>query len=248
MSAFHTNLKELINQKIMVNSLNTPVSANQSPKVMVDIVIFTLADEQLKVLLIKRHCPPFQGDWALPGGGLEVDQDQSLQQAAMRELWEETGVENHYLEQIGSYGGPHRDPRGWTLSVVYFALVAAETVSLKAGSDAAEAQWYPIQGETVRPRLAFDHADILQAALYQLRKRLEWPTFLSSLLPTPFTITDLHKIYEIILQTKIETRAFAKWLATLELITKVTDDSQSATPRYQFAVPQPAQRFFPFMF
>src|SRR5512132_798215 len=131
--------------------------------VTVDIVIFTLREGDLQVLLVKRKNPPFQGRWAIPGGFVEVDE--SLEDAAARELREETGVEGMHIEQLYTFGDPGRDPRGRTVTVAYFALVPA-AVAVQAGDDAAEAEWKSVYH---LPAMAFDHCDIVNYALKRLR-------------------------------------------------------------------------------
>ncbi|OAD21778.1 NUDIX hydrolase, core domain protein [Candidatus Thiomargarita nelsonii] len=168
------------------------------PAIMVDIVIFTVADERLKVLLIKRGIPPFKGSYALPGGAVQIDTDQSLEDAAKRELFEETGVKNQYLEQLYTYGDPQRDPRGWTVSVAYFALVAADEIKLNAGTDAAEAFWYPIQGNQLKISLAFDHAHILQKAIERLRSKLDYTDIAVHLLSKEFTLSEFQRFSDLL--------------------------------------------------
>ena len=129
------------------------------PSVTVDLVIFTIADNDLRVLLIRRKQGPFRDLWALPGGFVEMDE--SLEDAAARELKEEVGVENVYLEQLFTFGDPRRDPRGRVISVSYFALVDAERQRIVAASDAADAKWHTVFD---LPQLAFDHREILDYA------------------------------------------------------------------------------------
>src|SRR5262245_49727892 len=129
-------------------------------KVTVDTVIFTIHDGALQALLVKRGVAPFKGRWAIPGGF--VLEEESLDEAARRELKEETGVEDVYLEQLYSFGDPGRDPRGRVITISYFALIASEHSTLKSGTDAAEASWFPVRD---LPPLAFDHAKILDYAL-----------------------------------------------------------------------------------
>src|ERR1700682_1136934 len=111
----------------------------ESLRVTVDIVIFTLREGSLQVLLVKRGVPPFEGQYAIPGGFIRGDE--SLEEAALRELHEETGVRNEFLEQLYTFGDPKRDPRGRVITVAYYALIASDKLSLVAGADAAEAQW-----------------------------------------------------------------------------------------------------------
>ena len=129
----------------------------------VDIVIFTKKDGDLKVLLIKRKNEPFKGKWAFPGGF--VNHEEQLEDAAKRELEEETGVKDIQLEQLYTFGDPKRDPRGRIVSVAYIALVDFENVELKASSDASEAQWFSVKK---MPELEFDHDEILKRALQKI--------------------------------------------------------------------------------
>jgi len=175
------------------------------PSVTVDLVIFTIAEDDLKVLLIRRGQEPFKGRWALPGGFVEIDE--SLKRAADRELKEEVGVTNVYLEQLYTFGEPKRDPRGRVISVSYFALVDAERQRIVAASDAAEAQWHSVFGA---PKLAFDHAKILDYAVWRLRNKIEWTTVGYELLPKKFTLSELQRVYEIILQRPVDKRNFRK--------------------------------------
>lgn len=127
--------------------------------VMVDAVVFTYQQEDLQVLLIKRKSDPFKGKWALPGGF--VEDDESLEIAAYRELEEETGIRAEELTQFHAFGKPGRDPRGRAVSVAYFTKVNKKSVQPRAATDAAEVQWFSIRS---LPELAFDHDDILQKA------------------------------------------------------------------------------------
>jgi 8-oxo-dGTP diphosphatase len=128
------------------------------PAVTVDLVIQS-TDAEPCVLLIRRRQPPYQGAWALPGGFVEPDEP--LEQAARRELHEETGVSVESLVQLGAFGDPGRDPRGWTVSVAFLARVPANSISPVAADDALDVAWHPMDR---LPVLAFDHAEILKAA------------------------------------------------------------------------------------
>jgi len=139
------------------------------PMLTVDVVAITKQAEQLNVLLIQRNHEPYQGSWALPGGF--VDMDESLETAAARELAEETGLEGVALEQLHTFGDPQRDPRGRVISVAYFAFIPAGTsLSLRGGSDASHARWFPM---TELPELAFDHNNIIDEALSRFRSVFE---------------------------------------------------------------------------
>jgi 8-oxo-dGTP diphosphatase len=175
------------------------------PSVTVDLVIFTIADDDLKVLLIRRGLEPFKGRWALPGGFVDINE--SLEHAAARELKEEVGVTNVYLEQLFTFGEPKRDPRGRVISVAYFALVDAERQRIVAASDAASAEWHSVFAP---PKLAFDHKAILEYAVWRLRNKIEWTTVGYELLPKKFTLSQLQRVYEIILQKPVDKRNFRK--------------------------------------
>lgn len=182
-------------------------------RVAVDIVIFTIAEGALKVLLVKRGVPPFEGQFALPGGF--VRPDESLEEAAIRELYEETGVRNVFLEQLFTFGDPTRDPRGHVVTVSYFALIASDKLSLLAGADAADAQWFPVQKI---PMLAFDHRQIFDCAMERLRNKLEYTTVGFQLLPQKFTLTELQSVYEAILQRRLDKRNFRRKLSLLGIV------------------------------
>lgn len=140
----------------------------RKPSLTVDVVVFTVRDERLQVLLVERGGHPFRGCLALPGGFLDPEQDESLLQAALRELKEETGIEPPYLEQLGAYGSRDRDPRDWVATVVYFVLLSAQRIAPQAGSDASGLRWLPIEGEGIGRPMAFDHAEILRDAVVRL--------------------------------------------------------------------------------
>lgn len=178
------------------------------PAVTVDLVIFTIADNDLKVLLIKRATEPYKGRWALPGGFVEIDE--SLEKAAARELEEEAGVTNVYLEQLYTFGAPERDSRGRTISVAYFALTDAERQQVTAADDAEDARWHSVFNPKLGARLAFDHKEILDYAVWRLRNKIEWTTVGYELLPKKFTLSELQRVYEIILQKPVDKRNFRK--------------------------------------
>jgi 8-oxo-dGTP diphosphatase len=198
-------------------------------KVAVDIVIFTIQSGELKVLLVKRRIQPFTGQHAIPGGFVHDGED--LDEAALRELREETGVTDVYLEQLYSFGDPKRDPRGRVVSVSYFALISADRM-LQAGSDATEAAWWPVKK---LPPLAFDHEGILNYALERLRNKLEYTTVGFQLLPEKFTLTQLQEVYEAILEKKLDKRNFRRKMALLKILEPLKE--------YQRAGRRPAQLF-----
>ena len=165
------------------------------PSVTVDVVIFTLNNRELHVLLVQRKRWPHEGRWALPGGFINMDE--SLEQSARRELEEETGIRDIYLEQLYTFGEPKRDPRTRVISVAYIALVSADTQTLRVSEESTDVRWYPVR--RLPSPLAFDHDLILDTALERLRSKLEYTTLAFQLLPEVFSILELKHIYEQIL-------------------------------------------------
>jgi 8-oxo-dGTP diphosphatase len=178
------------------------------PAVAVDLAIFTLRECRAHVLLIERGREPFKGKWALPGGFVRIDED--LIEAAYRELSEETGVSDAYLEQIGAFGAPARDPRERVISIGYFAVLASNALEVRAGGDAAVAQWWPLKR---LPALAFDHAEILARARHALTQKLTATEIALLFLPAEFTLTELQQVHEAILGEPLDKRNFRKWAA-----------------------------------
>jgi 8-oxo-dGTP diphosphatase len=172
--------------------------------VTVDIVLFTIRDRRLHVLLIKRLAKPFENRYALPGGF--VREDESLDAAAIRELRDETGVEKVYLEQLYSFGDPKRDPRGRVITVAYYALVP-HTQSLRAGTDASDAAWFPV---SELPPLAFDHRRIVEYAHQRIRNKLDYTNVGFELLPDRFTLSGLQVVHEAILGESLDKRNFRR--------------------------------------
>jgi len=190
--------------------------ARDDVKVTVDIVIFSLRRHHLHVLLVRRGIEPFRGRWALPGGF--VRPGESLERAAMRELGEETGVKDVYLEQLYSFGDPDRDPRGRVITVAYFALIASDAVVLRATTDAADARWFDVAD---LPSLAFDHGRILAYSLERLRNKVEYTTVPFQLLPEEFTLTELQRVYESILGRRLDKRNFRRKMELLDVLRPV---------------------------
>jgi 8-oxo-dGTP diphosphatase len=183
------------------------------PAVTVDIVVFTIRDKQLELLLIRRAYAPHKGKWALPGGFVGIDE--GLDEAASRELQEETGVSNVYLEQLYTFGKPKRDPRERVITVAYYALIPSDKMQLQAASDAVAVRWF---GLHELPKLAFDHAHIVSMANKRLVSKLDYSTLAFQFLPTSFTLNDLQDIYQIICQHEVDKRNFRKWILGLDQI------------------------------
>ncbi len=181
------------------------------PFTTVDLAIFAVHDGVLNVLLVQRpDAPgdPFAGLWALPGGYVDVVRDSDLEACARRKLREKTGVQSPYLEQLGSWGSATRDPRGWSATHVHFALIDGGGVALSKGANAADVGWFAVNTVLRRPRLAFDHAEILRAAVERLRSKAEYTSLPAFLLPEPFTLPELQQAYEVVLGRPVDKSGF----------------------------------------
>lgn len=187
------------------------------PALTVDIVVLSILDNELKVLLIRRKAHPFRGRWALPGGFVSVgdaydDQGEDLEQAARRELAEETGLAEGsvFLEQLYTFGDAYRDPRTRIITVAYYALVKPDLApQVSAGSDAAEAEWHAV-GDLPALELAFDHERILQVALERVRGKLDYSDIAYELVPDSFTIGELRSVHERIEGRKLDRGNFRR--------------------------------------
>ena len=172
----------------------------ERPSVTVDVVVFTLQDHELHVLLVKRKHWPYEGHWALPGGFINMNE--SIEQAARRELEEETGVRDIYLEQLYTFGEPRRDPRTRVISIAYIALVSADKQTLRVSDESIDVRWFSVQ--RLPGLLAFDHDLILATGLDRLRSKLEYTTLAFQLLPEVFSILELKYLYEQILGEELD--------------------------------------------
>lgn len=190
-----------------------PKSTFEKAMTTVDIVVFTIENKKLKILLIQRKYSPFKHMWALPGGFVRSSEE--LESAALRELKEETGVSGAYLEQLYTFGGKNRDPRGRVITVAYVALVPRHTMRLKASYDAADVDTFSTAS---LPRLAFDHKEIIQYALTRLRNKIQYANVAWSLLPKTFTLGEIQRVYEIILGKRLDKRNFRKKILSLGML------------------------------
>ena len=201
------------------------------PLTSVDVVIFSARAGLLQVLLVQRPIDaddPFPGLWALPGGFVDTGKDQDLESCAKRKLKEKTGVEASYLEQLGSWGSVSRDPRGWSATHVYFALMSADDVELQPGGNARDSRWFAIDGQRAKEKLAFDHAEILKAAIARLRGKVEYTSLPAFLMPHEFTLTELQKIYETLLGRPIEKKSFRTRILAIDLLEEVARRKEGA--------------------
>lgn len=204
------------------------------PALAVDCVVFGFdpapAGASLKVLLIKRLDEPFKGKWAIPGGHVDVsdegDQGESLEEAALRELNEETGLKVDHLEQLYTFATPGRDPRGRVVSVAYFALVRESDHKAIAGSDAAEAMWFDV-GNVSPTHLAFDHGEILRMALQRLEGKVRYAPLGFNLLPPKFTLPDLQRLYEAVLRRNLDPSNFRKRILAMGILTDTGEEGST---------------------
>jgi 8-oxo-dGTP diphosphatase len=181
------------------------------PFTTVDLVIFTVLEDELRVLLVQRPSEatdPFPGAWALPGGFVDVDRDRDLHSCARRKLLEKTAVVSPYLEQLGSWGGIERDPRGWSATHVYFALIPAQGLALAKGANAADVGWFQVDEALRCDQLAFDHGEILRAGVERLRSKVEYTSLPAFLLQEPFTLPQLQRMYEVVLGRPVDKSGF----------------------------------------
>lgn len=206
---------------------------SQSIKLTVDAVVFGYEDGKITVLLIKRKYEPFKNKWAIPGGFIK--DDESLESAVERELFEETGVKINYLEQLYTFGRPERDPRGRIVSIAYFGLVRPDAFKLFASTDAEEAKWFTIDD---LPDLSFDHKEILEMAIERLQAKITYEPIGFELLEKKFPFSDLEKLYTTLLGRPIDRRNFRKKIIGLnildELDEKVSKGSGRPANLFQF--------------
>jgi 8-oxo-dGTP diphosphatase len=191
----------------------------------VDCAVFGL-DDELKVLLIQRALAPFEGKWALPGGFVRVDE--TIEDAARRELEEETGLRKVFLEQLYTFGAIDRDPRERVVSVAYYALVNLRDHEVHAATDARDAGWFGVRDV---PSLAFDHADILRMALERLRSKLRYQPIGFELLPKKFTLSQLQHLYELVLERTLDKRNFRKRVLATDLLIETDEVEQDVAHR-----------------
>lgn len=201
--------------------------AIESVRVTVDSVAFSVQQEVLEVLLVKRKFEPFKSLWALPGGFLD-DKDQTLDEAAARELLEETNVANVYLEQLYSFGNKGRDPRGRTVTITYLGLLRQEEFQLKASSDASGVAWWPVNQ---LPPLAFDHSEVVSYAHQRLRYKIEYSPAAFKLVPEKFTLRDLQLVYEAVLGRAVDNRNFRKKFLNTGVLHELDETTQETSFR-----------------
>ena len=197
-------------------------------EVTTDVVIFTIKDGKLKVLLVKRAHEPFKGKWAIPGGFIRISE--TIDAAALRILKEKTNVQNIYLEQLYTFGDPLRHPTARVITCAYFALIRSDDIvlSFEDNSEITEVEWHPVYE---LPPLAFDHKEIIEYSLKRVRERLEFCPIAFQLLPEKFTLTELQKSYELILEKKLDKRNFRKKFLALSILKELDECTKSGSKR-----------------
>lgn len=198
------------------------------PTMSVDCVIFGFEQDELKVLLYERAMEdePGYSHWALPGGFVQAEED--LDDAAARVLNQVTGFHEVYMEQVRTFGKADRYPGARVITTVYYALINPRSQKLKLGKEAKEARWVSVK---VLPKLVFDHADILHAALKKLKRKVKQEPIGFELLPTKFTLTTLQRLYESIMDKELDTRNFRKKLLKMGLLIKLQEQQKGVAHR-----------------
>ena len=193
--------------------MNTKYSGYEQPAVTVDLVIFTVNDDTLQVMLVKRAEEPFADRWSIPGGFLKVSE--SLEEAALRVLKEKAGVENVYVEQLYTFGDPDRDPRARVITVTYFALIPWKDLIPPPSDKVTDLMWAPVHR---LPKLAFDHKMIVEYAVKRLRAKASYSNIVYGLMPRQFRLSELQRMYEIIINDKLDKRNFRKRMLATGLL------------------------------
>lgn len=196
------------------------------PALTVDCVVFGLDEDELRLLLVERDVEPFAGKWALPGGFVEMEE--TLEEAARRELEEETGITRLYLEQLYTFGEPDRDPRERVVTIAYYALVKLSDHHVRAATDARSAAWFSVAD---LPALAFDHDHIVQVALARLQGKVRYEPIGFELLSKKFTLSQLQKLYEVILERELDKRNFRKKILGMDLLIELEEVQQGVAHR-----------------
>jgi len=197
-------------------------------EVTVDIVIFTIRKKKLEVLLVQRGYEPFKDKWAIPGGFIRLSEP--LDDAAKRVLYEKTSVKDVYLEQLYTFGDPGRYPNARVITVSYFALIRSDDINLSHGPDTniQQVSWHSVYN---LPQLGYDHKEIIDHALRRLRNRLEYTTIAFQLLPKKFTLTELQKTYEMILDKDLDKRNFRKKMMSLNILQESDEFTKLSSKR-----------------
>lgn len=203
---------------------NWTMDEYELPIATVDAALFTLRERQLSVVLARREKEPFAEQLALPGGFVHTDEDEDTEATARRVLKEKAGITVPYLEQLFTFSGKHRDPRRWSISVAYFALVA-ET-ELRGGAF----EVVPVDRLARMPQLAFDHNRIIEAAVRRLRDKATYSPLPAYMLPPHFTLPELQKVYETVMGLKLSKATFRRKVEAQGIVTAVRGKLKRGSP------------------
>lgn len=196
------------------------------PVLTTNVVVFSLRDEQLKLLLVRRRNAPFQGYWSLPGG--VVGEDEDIEATANAKLEEGTGVSGLYLEQLCTFGAPDRDPRERVVSIAYYALVASKRLRLRTDEHGEGVGWFALDE---LPELAFDHTQMVETAHQRLAAKLEYSTIAFQFMPERFTLSELQNVYQIILNCDLDKRNFRKRMLSMDQIRQTAEVRKNGSHR-----------------
>lgn len=196
------------------------------PVLTTNVVVFSLRDEQLKLLLMRRRNAPFQGYWSLPGG--VVGEDEDIEATANAKLEEGTGVSGLYLEQLCTFGAPDRDPRERVVSIAYYALVASKRLRLRTDEHSEGVGWFALDE---LPELAFDHTQMVETAHQRLAAKLEYSTIAFQFMPERFTLSELQNVYQIILNCDLDKRNFRKRMLSMDQIRQTAEVRKNGSHR-----------------
>lgn len=197
------------------------------PNTTVDVVIYSLINSQLHVLVMQRENHPYKNIWALVGGFVDINHDETLEQTALRKLQEKTGVKSPYLEQYGSVGSNNRDPRYWSISTVYFALLPYESIQLDMDNSINDLKWLPLKNGEANEKLAFDHNQLIKSCTERLQSKVLYSSLPFYLLKQPFTLTELRDVYQIILEEDLEPKTFRRRMLGAKILEETGETAQS---------------------
>jgi 8-oxo-dGTP diphosphatase len=187
----------------------------------VDVVLLTLKDTRLHVALHRREKAPFEGKWALPGGYVHPGTDEDSAMSAVRILAEKTGLQSPYLEQLATFASSTRDPRGWSASIAYYAVVAEDLIP---PSTPDRLKWVAV--DEVRG-LPFDHSEIVKAAVARIRSKAVYSSLPVHLMPPQFSLTQLQSVYEAVMDGALDKRTFRRWVEQLDMVQACADGGAS---------------------
>lgn len=189
------------------------------PLVSVDLAIFTLINGKLHILLIERADFPHKDRWALPGGFIDLKQDKDISATALRKLTEKTGVKVPHLEQVCTIGNNKRDPRGWSVTALYMALIPFAPTAEYVAS-VRDARWWPLDA-AIKLSLAFDHTELINLARERLRIKTGYSLLPVFTINSPFTLTQLQQAFEEILGKELDKKSFRRRIQNVELLEEV---------------------------